>query len=292
MTYMVQSDHALRLGFRQIKGLREEEIKAFVASRGAGYDSVRDVWLRGGLEPSTIERLADADCFRSLGLERRDALWAARGLNRVGGQEDLPLFSIRKAHNLEPDFRLPPMIMGEHIVEDYRTLGLSLKGHPAALLRPWLEAERVLPSARLADDDIRNGSKVRVAGLTLVRQRPGTASGVIFMTLQDETHIANVIVWPKVFERFRAEVLGSRLCAVDGIVQKESGVIHVIANRLYDYSPMLAKLSGTEFDITATNADEVRRPVEADSRSHPRNVRHNLSYKPAAGVMPKGRNFH
>jgi error-prone DNA polymerase len=292
MTYMVQSSHALRLGFRQIKGLREEEIKAFVTNRGAGYDSVRDVWLRGGLEPSTIERLADADCFRSLGLERRDALWAARGLNRVGGQEDLPLFSIRKAHNLEPDFGLPPMIMGEHIVEDYRTLGLSLKGHPAALLRPWLDAERVLPSARLTDEDIRNGHKVRVAGLTLVRQRPGTASGVIFMTLQDETHIANVIVWPKVFERFRSEVLGSRLCAVDGIVQKESAVIHVIAARLYDYSPMLAKLSGNEFEMPATNADEVRRPVEADSRSHPRNIRHNLSYKPAAGVMPKGRNFH
>ena len=112
------------------------------------------------------------------------------------------------------------------------------------------------------------------------------------MTLQDETHIANVIVWPKVFERFRAEVLGSRLCAVDGVVQKESGVIHVIAGRLYDYSPMLAKLSGNEFGMAATNADEVRRPVEADSRSHPRNVRHNLNYKPAAGVMPKGRNFH
>ncbi|MBX9458419.1 MAG: error-prone DNA polymerase [Rhizobium sp.] len=292
MTYMLQSTHALRLGFRQIKGLREDEIRAFVASRGAGYDSVRDVWLRGGLEPSTIERLADADCFRSLGLERRDALWAARGLNRVGGQENLPLFSIKSAHNLEPDFALPPMIMGEHIVEDYRTLGLSLKGHPTAMLRSYLDAERVLPSARLGDDDIRNGMKVRVAGLTLVRQRPGTASGVIFMTLQDETHIANVIVWPKVFERFRAEVLGSRLCAVDGMVQKESGVIHVIAARLYDYSPLLARLSGNEFDIAVTNGDEVRRPVEADSRSHPRDIRHNLSYTPAAGVMPRGRNFH
>lgn len=288
----IASIHALRLGFRQIKGLGEEEINIFVANRGGGYDSVRDVWLRGGLPPATIERLADADCFRSLGLDRRDALWAARGLNRVGGQENLPLFAIRKAHNLEPDFGLPPMIMGEHIVEDYRTLGLSLKGHPAALLRPHLDAERVLPAARLGDDDIRNGSKVRVAGLTLVRQRPGTASGVIFMTLQDETHISNVIVWPKVFERFRAEVLGSRLCAVDGIVQKESGVIHVIASRLHDFSPMLARLSGNSFDTTRTPADEIRSPVENDSRGHPRNIRHNLSYKPTANVMPKGRNFH
>jgi error-prone DNA polymerase len=290
MTYMIQSHHALRLGFRQIKGLREEEIKTFVANRGAGYDSVRDVWLRGGLAPSTIERLADADCFRSLGLERRDALWAARGLNRVGGQEDLPLFAIRKAQNLEPDFALPPMVMGEHIVEDYRTLGLSLKGHPAALLRNELRARGAIMAEELAD--IPSGRKVRVAGLTLVRQRPGTASGVIFMTLQDETHIANVVVWPKVFEKFRAEVLGARLCAVDGLLQKEGEVIHVIAARLHDYSPLLAGLSGNPFEPSLTNADEVRRPVENDSRAHPRNIRHNLSYKPAAGVMPKGRNFH
>jgi error-prone DNA polymerase len=292
MTYMIQSSRALRLGFRQIKGLREEQIRTFVANRGAGYDSVRDVWLRGGLEPSTIERLADADCFRSLGLARRDALWAARGLNRVGGQEDLPLFAIRQAQDLEPDFGLPPMVMGEHIVEDYRTLGLSLKGHPTELLRPHLTAEGVMPSARLSDDDIRNGRRVRVAGLTLVRQRPGTASGVIFITLQDDTHIANIVVWPKVFEQYRAEVLGSRLCAVDGIVQKEGAVIHVVAHRIYDYTPMLARLSGDRLETQATNADEVRRPIEADTRSHPRNVRHDLSYKPAAGVMPKGRNFH
>jgi len=290
MTYMIQSYRALRLGFRQIKGLREEEINTFLANREAGYDSVRDVWLRGGLDPSTIERLADADAFRSLGLDRRDALWAARGLNRVGGQENLPLFAIRKAHNLEPDFHLPPMVPGEHVVEDYRTIGLSLKAHPAALLRPFLDAKRVLPAERL--EDVENGRRVRVAGLVLVRQRPGTASGVIFMTLQDETHIANIVVWVRTFERFRSEVLGSRFCAVDGKVQKESGVIHVIAERLYDYSPMLAKLSSNDFEIAAINADEVRRPVEADSRSHPRNIRHDLSYKPAAKVMPKGRNFH
>lgn len=140
--------------------------------------------------------------------------------------------------------------------------------------------------------DIPSGKKVRVAGLTLVRQRPGTASGVIFMTLQDETHIANVVVWPKVFDKFRAEVLGARLCAVDGLLQKEGEVIHVIAARLHDYSPLLAGLSGNPFEPSLTNADEVRRPVENDSRAHPRNIRHNLSYKPAAGVMPKGRNFH
>jgi error-prone DNA polymerase len=286
----IKSTHALRLGFRQIKGLNDKEIESFVANRGTGYDSVRDVWLRGGLEPSTIERLADADCFRSLGLDRRDALWAARGLNRVGGQENLPLFEVHKVQKLEPDFKLPSMVIGEHVVEDYRTLGLSLKSHPAALLREEFTARGAIPADELAN--MKNGQKVRVAGLVLVRQRPGTASGVIFMTLQDETHVANIVVWARTFERFRPEVLGARLCAVDGVVQKEGEVIHVVAERLHDYSPLLARLSGTEFDMSVTNADEVRRPVEADSRSHPRNVRHNLSYKPAAGVMPKGRNFH
>ena len=286
----IKSTHALRLGFRQIKGLNEIEINNFVAKRGAGYDSVRDVWLRGGLDLSAIEQLADADCFRSLGLQRRDALWAVRGLNTVGGQENLPLLSLSKARNLEPDFNLPSMIIGEHVVEDYRTLGLSLKSHPAALLRDEFRVRGAIPAEEL--ENTKNGQKVRVAGLVLVRQRPGTASGVIFMTLQDETHIANIVVWGRTFERFRPEVLGARLCAVDGVVQKEGEVIHVVAHRLHDYSPLLAKLSSNEFATSVTNADEVRRPVEADSRSHPRNVRHNLSYKPAAGVMPKGRNFH
>ena len=286
----IHSTHAVRLGFRQISGLREEELNRLVAARGRGYDSVRDVWLRAGLSPSTIERLADADAFRSLGLDRRDALWTARGLNRVGGQEDLPLFAFGADPTKEADYGLPSMLIGEHVVEDYRTIGLSLKTHPAALLRPDLEARGVTPSDRLPD--IPNGKRVRVAGLVLVRQRPGTASGVIFMTLQDEGHVANVVVWPKVFEKFRPEVLGSRFCAVDGVVQSERGVIHVIAMRLIDFSPLLIRLSETSLETVITNADEVRRPVEADSRMHPRNVRHNLSYKPIQNVLPKGRNFH
>ncbi len=286
----VHSTHAVRLGFRQITGLREEELTRLAALRGKGYDSVRDVWLRGAVSVSTIERLADADAFRSLGLDRRDALWAARGLNRVGGQEDLPLFSVTFDPTREKDYGLPSMLIGEHVVEDYRTIGLSLKTHPAALLRDELNLRGVTPSEELAG--LKTGAKVRVAGLVLVRQRPGTASGVIFMTLQDEGHVANAVVWPKIFEQFRAEVLGSRFCAVDGYVQNESGVLHVIARRIMDYSPLLARLSNAEFTSTVTNADEVKRPVEADSRQHPRNVRHKLSFGPVAKVMPKGRNFH
>jgi error-prone DNA polymerase len=285
----IHTSHAMRLGFRQADGLREEEIVAMTVVRGRGYDSVRDVWLRGRLTPATIERLADADAFRSLGLDRREALWAARGLNRVGGQEDLPLFAQGARPTNEPDFALPPMALGEHVVEDYRALRLSLKTHPVALLREELNTRRVTPSERLCD--IADGKRVRVAGLVLVRQRPGTASGVIFMTLEDETHIANIVVWPRVFERFRAEVLGARLCAVEGQVQSERGVVHVVADRLTDFSPLLAKLSETPFDYATAAADEVRRPG-ADARTHPRNARLDLSYGAAQQVMPKGRNFH
>ncbi len=282
----VRSEKALRLGFRQIDGLREHEMRAFVAARAKGYDSVRDVWLRGGLSPSAIEKLADADAFRSLGLDRRDALWAARGLNRMGGQEDLPLFAQTQMPAGQTDFALPPMSIGEHVVEDYRTLRLSLKSHPAALLRQELKARGIIAADQLCD--LKNGARARVAGLVLVRQRPGTASGVIFMTLQDETHIANIVVWPKIFERFRAEVLGARLCIVEGKVQNDNHVVHVIADRLIDASPLLAKLSGENFTNTPANADEVRRPC---ARRHPRNVRHDLTGS-AHAVMPKGRNFH
>ncbi|MET0545018.1 MAG: error-prone DNA polymerase, partial [Caulobacterales bacterium] len=285
----ILTDHAVRIGFRQVGGLKQDEIEALMKHRGNGYDSLRDVWLRAGLSEACIEALADADCFRSLGLDRREALWAARGLNRVGGQDNLPLFTRVSDPTQEPDFALPPMPIGEHVVEDYRTLRLSLKTHPAALLRSELAARRAIPAQDLAN--MRDGQLVRVCGLVLVRQRPGTASGVIFMTLEDETHIANVVVWPRVFERFRTEVLGARLCAVDGKVQTERGVIHVVANRLWDYSPLLARLSLAQFENQTANADEVRRPG-ADARTHPRNVKLDLSYAPAEKVMPKGRNFH
>lgn len=282
----VRSRHALRLGFRQIDGLKEDEFRRLVTARRNGFSSLRDVWLRGGLSPASIERLAQADAFRSLGLDRREALWAARALNRVGGAENLPLFERAALAASEPEVALPALRIGEHVVEDYRTLRLSLKAHPAALLRDDLTARGVIEADRLPM--MKNGAPVLTAGLVLVRQRPDTASGVIFMTLQDETNIANIIVWPAVFERFRAEVLGARLCAVGGRVQNEHAVVHVIAERLYDYSALLAGLSGADFREALAHADEVRRPA-GDARGHPRKTRHDLT--PAA-VMPKGRNFH
>ena len=257
----IQATHAVRIGFRQIVGAKEADIKQMTSRRGDGFDSVRDVWLRGGLSLAALERLADADAFRSLGLDRREALWAVRGLGRVGDQDDLPLFAAaqRPAQALEPDAHLPPMPLGAHVVEDYRRLSLSLKAHPVAFMRKRLEAKRVTRSDGL--EAIVSGTRVTVAGLVLVRQRPGTAKGVIFMTLEDEAGVANVIVWPKAFERLRAIVIGARFVSVTGKLQNESGVIHVIVERMEDLTPMLGLLATEGPEINAlTPSDEVRRP--------------------------------
>lgn len=293
MAQDIKSTHAIRLGFRQAQGLSEAAMKTFVAARGNGYDSVRNVWLKSGLDHSAIEKLAELDAFRSLGLDRRDALWASRALNRVAGQEDLPLFQQSDEPSKEPDYGLPPMLLGEHIVEDYRTIGLSLRQHPVALLRDELTERRAVKAEMLTK--MRNGERTRVAGLVLVRQRPGTASGVIFMTLEDETGIANIIVWPRMFEEYRAQILGGRLVAIDGVVQTESGVTHVIAERAHDCTSMLSRLSahGANLDPTGPTDEPRRSGQHEDPRQrHSRDVRINLNVSPAAKVMPKGRNFH
>ena len=259
MAPFMRTTHAVRLGFRQIIGVKEKDMLRLVERRGEAYDSVRDLWLRSGLSSTVLERLADADAFRSLGLDRRQALWAVRGLDRVGDQDDLPLFASRPGRDTEPDARLPPMPLGAHVIEDYRRLSLSLKAHPASFLRVRFSARGILRSEALRS--IKNGERVSVAGLVLVRQRPGTAAGVIFMTLEDETGVANIIVWPKIFERLRAIVLGARLVAVTGKLQSEQGVIHIVAERMNDLTSMLGLLSETGQTISAlAHADEVRRP--------------------------------
>ena len=257
---------AIRLGLREITGLKKEDAEAIESRRGSGYDSLRDLWLRTGLPPRTIERLADADAFGSLGLTRRDALWAVKALGRSGDHEDLPLFRAGNAPTQEPDVALTPMPPGEEVVNDYRFLKLSLRAHPASFLRADLDRRRIVSNESLRAT--RNGTRVHVSGLITVRQRPGTAKGVIFMTIEDETSIANVIVWPKVFERFRPVVLGARYVAVSGRIQSESGVIHVVADRIDDLTPLLARLSdgGTTIDALG-RCDEVRHPVDDDPRS-------------------------
>jgi error-prone DNA polymerase len=300
----IRTDHALRLGFRQISGFPENDGKIIENVRGKGFDSVRDLWLRTKLKPAALERLAQADAFRSLGLDRRTALWAVRALQRSGDKDDLPLFRRVKMPELEPDANLPPMLPGEHVIEDYRHLHLSLKAHPLSFLRIELSRRGILCHEELAA--IPSGRRVTVAGLVLVRQRPGTAKGVIFMTLEDETAIANTVVWQSAFEQFRPIVLGARLISVTGKLQNASGVIHVIADHMEDLSPLLRRLSEDAARVeTVARADAVKRPA-LERHRHPRADDAfvlSLKDKPAlqemfgysdhpAAVMPKGRNFH
>jgi len=299
---------------------------AWGEGKEAPYDSVRDLWLRTGLSPRVLERLADADAFSSLGLSRRDALWAAKALGRVGARDDdLPLFaaprvpSVTPPHTLftsprvrgevgeqqscepgegasreaqanvnapspalpsltlrqgdlspqagrgestrEPDVALPPMPIGEEVVNDYRFLRLSLRAHPCQFLRGDLAQRGILRNEALRATA--SGARATVSGLVTCRQRPGSANGVIFMTIEDETAMANIIVWPKTFERLRPVVLGARYVAVRGKVQQESGVIHVVAEHIEDLTHLLGSLTEHGAEINAlARCDEVRRPVE------------------------------
>jgi len=301
MKFGIRTTQALRLGFRQIGGFSEDHGKIVESSRGRGFDSVRDLWLRTRLPPSALERLANADAFGSLGLSRRDALWAVRALQRAGDKDDLPLFRRVAMPEMEPDVALPPMPPGAQVVEDYRHLHLSLKAHPVSFLRGDLDGRGITRHEQLAG--IRSGERVTVAGLVLVRQRPGTAKGVIFMTLEDETGIANTIVWARAFEEFRPVVIGARLVAVTGPLQSASGVIHVVMEHIEDLTPLLRRLSDDEFINALARADEVRRPP-AERHRHPRSGDSLVTLfkeSPAgagdvaaqtARVMPKGRNFH
>ena len=150
-------------------------MRRLVARRGAGYDSVRDLWLRAEVTPAVLEKLAEADAFRSLGLDRREALWIVRGLNRTGDKDDLPLLRAISFVDLEPEAKLPSMPLGQHVVEDYRHLSLSLKAHPVAFVRAQLLARAMIKAEALASHPA--GQRVTVAGLVLVRQRPGSAKG-------------------------------------------------------------------------------------------------------------------
>jgi error-prone DNA polymerase len=293
----VRSNHAIRLGLRQIAGISEKVGARIMEVRGAGCDSVRDFWLRTGLEREVIEKLAAADAFRSIGLDRRNALWAIRALRRSGDKDDLPLFAHARSIELEPDASLPVMPLGQHVVEDYKSLRLSLKAHPVSFLRSELAARNILRCEQLAE--LPPDRWVTVAGIVLVRQRPGSANGVIFATLEDETGIANTICWPKVFEAYRPIVMGARFVAVTGKLQSQSGVIHVVADHLEDLTPMLMRLAtaGPPID-TLSCGDEIQHPgpgsrsPEYIERQRARQRLLGLTPREAEEAMPRGRNFH
>ena len=269
---------ALRLGFRQIKGFRKNDAVALTDARDGPYRDPADIQHRAGLSDAALERLAKTDAYGSMKLGRREALWAVRALPPA----PLPLFGDGE-HRHDPDVSLPSMAIGEEVTHDYATLRLSLKTHPLALLREELAAAHVTPNERLIRT--KDGTRVTVAGIALVRQRPGTASGVIFITLEDETGVANLVVWPKTFEKYRRVVMGARLIRVTGKLQREGIVTHVIADRLEDMTHRLHALSGPDFEPATrrksadgayennlARADEVKNPFPGSRRSTARKM--------------------
>ena len=286
----LERDHngelALRLGFRQIKGFREEEADWIAAARGNGYPDAESLWRRAGIPPKALERLAEADAFSGIGLSRRDALWQVRAIK---GAAPLPLFSdpIDGEGIVEPEVTLPAMRPGEEVVEDYVSLRLSLRAHPMALLRPALPG--LTPHGELRTAPLRQ--RISTCGLVITRQRPGTASGVIFLTLEDETGVANVVVWPKIYERFRRAVIAGRLLRVSGTLQREGIIVHLIAQKVEDLSDRLGLLGHPmSADVAKTDprADEACRPVL--SRGTPRtSARHPREQ--AKKLFPS-RDFH
>jgi error-prone DNA polymerase len=380
-----ENEFALRLGMRQVDGLREDDVKAIVSIRdgipadlnphlfapplvansippldGEGgsaegragwgeypaveeipppgaatradlptrgrygasgnaaslFRDVRDLWRRSGVGRATLERLAAADAFRSLGHDRRQALWEVRGLPK---ELPLPLFdhALAAESGAEPQVTLPVMPLSEHVVNDYRTLRLSLKAHPMSFLRAAIAREKILSCADLKRT--RDGARVSVAGVVLVRQRPGSAAGVVFMTIEDETGVANSVIWPKVLERMRKVVMGARLVVVHGRIQRHEDIIHIVAERLEDRSDWLRLLDeeADSMSVPVANADEVKhpdpgswrsppnaeqapfpvapadhvkRPLASRETSHPR--WHPRRHPRAERIIPKSRDFH
>jgi len=263
---------ALRLGFRQIDGFSKDWATTLEQARGDGFGSVPAFARRTAFAKRVLVKLADADAFRSLALDRREALWAVR---RLADDAPLPLFQARQVEEMaeEATQPLPLMPIGEHVLADYQTIRLSLKGYPTQFLRAQLQEEKVLSCAEATG--LKDGARCRAAGIVLVRQMPG-AKGVVFVTLSDETGIANVVIWPSVFARFRAAVMGARLLLVEGRIQKSpEGVVHIVSERLIDRSRDLHRLLQDEPVHTPPR-------TEAHIHRHPRNVR----------ILPKSRDFH
>ena len=305
---------AVRLGFRQIDGFEVFDVddrlsekfgksekkprhdywdQRIVAARAQKpFASLEDFARETRLPKRALILLADADAFRSLGLDRREALWTVR---RLPDDVPLPLFTAAAARE-QPDEAaqpLPAMPLPEQVVADYQTIRLSLKGHPMEFLRPMLNQEGVVACEAIAH--ARDKQHVRCAGVVLVRQRPGSAKGVVFMTLEDETGIANIVVWPKVMEKFRKEVMGARLIEVQGTIQSSpEKVVHLVAEHLFDRSYDLMNLAndalGGKHPIPP-GADVIE-PLEDDRRAHPDNPAQRGRHPRNVRILPRSRDFH
>jgi error-prone DNA polymerase len=255
---------AVRLGMRMVRGLANADAALIVAARAdRAFASVDDLWRRAEVPSASLVQLAEADAFRpALDLARREALWAIKALR----DEPLPLFaaaSLREDAPVpeidEPAVALRPMTAGSEVVEDYGHVGLTLRRHPIAFLRADLAARRIATCTEAMQ--ARDGRWLEAAGLVLVRQRPGSAKGVMFITLEDETGIANLVVWPQVFEKFRRTVMAASMIAVRGRIQREGDVVHVVAHELTDLSTELASVGdrdATLFPLPHGRGDQVR----------------------------------
>ena len=273
-------DGALRLGLRQVDGLQREAADRVVARRP--YASVEELRSRGRVPVHAIQRLAAADAFRSMKLDRRAALWDSRALKQA---PDLPLFLYAEERDEgieDVPAKLPAMPLAEHVISDYQTIRLSLKAHPMQFLRAHYAAQKFVTAEQLKS--LKDGRRLSMAGVVLIRQRPGTSKGVVFITIEDETGIANLVIWPAVFEKQRKIVMGARLMAVHGTIQRDpdSEVIHLVAARLEDHTHLLSRLSDDSLLPSrlekADHAGSWGRPPNR----HPRNVE----------IIPKSRDFH
>lgn len=268
----------VQLGFRQVKGLKEDEMEKLVAHRGSGYKTLIDV-SNAGISKSTIERLIDADAFRSIGIDRRQALWELPTID----DKPIGLFKEEKAQPVAQQLALPLMSQSEHVVHDINFTGLSLKAHPVSFVREELDKLKVSPTAKLKD--MTNGAWVKVAGLITVRQRPGTAKGVLFITIKDETGYANLVVWGKVFEKFKREILQSKLLMVEGRVQIEGRVVHVITNQCFNLNRLLLTLTPNQSQAVEAII------AQGDGKSNLPISKKEMRESAVESVFYKGRNF-
>jgi len=273
---------AVRLGFRQVKGLKEKDMKLLVDNRGTGYTDLIQI-SDAGVPKAAIERLTDADAFRSIGLDRRQALWEVPAINT----KPVGLFAGKKDNNTpQLQMELPAMKASEHVVHDFSFTGLSLKAHPVSFIRRELDMLNITPTGKLKE--MKDGDKVKVAGLITIRQRPGTAKGIVFITIKDETGFSNLVVWEKIFEKYRKEILQAKLFMVEGKLQIEGDVIHVVATRCFNLNKMLNALTAVtdeDFPFIPSRGDEVSKPFPYDARQIPPETS-------AKDAFHKGRNFH
>jgi error-prone DNA polymerase len=274
----------IRLGFRQVIGLKEIEMQLLVSARLDPFTSVHSL-KDAGISLATLERLADADAFRSIGLDRRQALW------EVAALADSPT-GIYKGQasetSMEHKVKLPELTLSEHVVQDYSAMGLSVKAHPVSFVREKLSLCHISPTKDL--NTLADGTPIKVAGLVLVRQRPGTASGICFITIEDETGIANLVVFKKLFDKYRKEIVSSRLLMADGIVQREGEVIHVVVKRCSNMSALLHGL--TEIQTENQSLSTTARADEKDLDNYKlQDTRVKKQHAEQTEIFHAGRNF-